>query len=371
MPGDVKSDLIPWWRTDLGDAEILGLTAAIRGRHINRGPLCEELERRLAEMLGVPHVVVTTSGSVALLMSLLACGVEPGDEVIMPAGAFIAGAHAALLIGAKIRLVDVCAGRPLIDADLIEPAITGRTKVILPVHLNGTACDTVAIREVAGRHGVKVIEDAAQAFTSRGPDGTLGTLADAGAFSMGITKLITTGEGGFIATADEEIDAKLRKLRNHGALVLADNVFDEFGLNFRFNDMLAAVALAQLDKLSEKTEALKRIRAFYCERLAGLAYIRLIDVRVDEGEVPLWTEAVCAERDKVVALLRDRGIGAKPFHPCLAESPHLDATGDFPNAVHFAEHGLFLPSGPDQPQENLTRTADALHDIADEIETTV
>jgi len=365
----VSSNLIPWWRTDLGDAEISGVAEAIRGRHINRGPLCKELERRLAEMLGVPYVVVTTSGSVALLMSLLACGVEPGDEVIMPAGAFIAGAHAALLIGAKVRLVDVCADRPLIDTNLIEAAITDRTKVMLPVHLNGTACDMAAIKDVAGRHGVKVVEDAAQAFTSRGPDGTLGTLADAGAFSMGITKLITTGEGGFVATADEEMDAKLRKLRNHGALVLADNVFDEFGLNFRFNDMLAAVALAQLDKVSEKIEALKRIRAFYCERLAGLAYIRLIDVRVDQGELPLWTEAVCSERDKVVALLRDRGIQAKPSHPCLADSPHLDAAGDFPNAAHFAEHGLVLPSGPDQPQSDLERVVEALHDVGRNIHT--
>ena len=365
----MSSDLIPWWRTDLGDAEIDGVSEAIRGRHINRGPLCEELERRLAETLGVPHVVVTTSGSVALLMSLLACGVGPGDEVIVPAETFIAGAHAALLLGANIRLVDVLPDRPLIDASLIEPVINDRTKVILPVHLNGMACDMAAIRDVAGRHGLKVVEDAAQAFTSRGPDGALGTLADAGAFSMGITKLITTGEGGFIAAADEQTDTKLRKLRNHGALVLADNVFDEFGLNFRFNDMLAAVGLAQLEKLPEKIAALRRVHDFYRERLAGLHYIRLIDVHVDDGELPLWIQAVCAEREKVIGLLRERGIQAKPLHPCLADSPHLDAAGDFPNAAHFAKHGLVLPSGPDQPQGSLVRTVEVLHDAGKRIRT--
>ena len=365
----MSSDLIPWWRTDLGDAEIDGVAEAIRGRHINRGPLCEELERRLAETLGVPYVVVTASGSVALLMSLLACGVGPGDEVIVPAETFIAGAHAALLLGAKIRLVDVRTDRPLIDASLIEQAITDRTKVVLPVHLNGMACDMAAIRDIARRRGVKVVEDAAQAFTSKGPDGALGTLADAGAFSMGITKLITTGEGGFVATAGEETDVKLRKLRNHGSLALADNVFGELGLNFRFNDMLAAVGLAQLGKLPEKLAALRRVHDFYRERLAGLHYIRMIDVRADEGELPLWIQAVCAEREEVIGLLRERGIQAKPFHPCLADSPHLDAAGDFPNAVHFAEHGLVLPSGPDQPQESLERTVEVLHDAGRRIRT--
>ncbi len=359
--------MVPWWNTNLGEAEIAAIAAAVRGRHINRGPLCERLEAELARVLGARHVVATTSGSVALLLSLLACDVGAGDEVIVPAGAFIAPAHAALLLGATVRLADVRRDRPVLDASRLAAAVTERTKAVVAVHMNGAACDVAAVNAAAAEHGLRVIEDAAQAFGSRSPAGALGTLADAGAFSMGITKLITTGEGGFVATGDDAFAERLRRLRNHGVRRIADNRFEEPGLNFRFNDLQAAIALAQLARLDEKAAAVRRVHAFYRERLAGLGYIRMIESRTADGELPLWAQAVAAERDKVVALLARRGVEARPFHPSLADSPHLDAAGEFPNARWFAEHGLTLPSGTDQPRENLEATAEALRAIRHEI----
>ena len=367
----VAKELVPWWWTEIGQKELKGLEKAVRNRHINAGPVCEQLQRRLAELLAVPHVVLTTSGSAALLLSLLACGVGPGDEVILPAYTFIAAGHAAMLLGARVRLVDVRPDRPLMDAGQIEAAITSRTRVIVAVHTDGMACDVAAINAVAARHGLKVVEDAAQAFASRGRDGMLGTLGDAGAFSMGITKLITTGEGGFVAAGNDQTHARLLKLRNHGVVAIADNVFDEFGFNFRFNDMLAGIGLAQVQRLPERIEAVKQVYRFYCRQLKGLHYLKMIDVRLADGELPLWSQAVCAEREKVVAMLRDRGIEARRFHPPLADSRHLDAAGDFPCARFFAAHGLILPSGTDQPLENLHRTVEALHDIAAVVKTPI
>jgi dTDP-4-amino-4,6-dideoxygalactose transaminase len=358
---------IPWWRTDLGDAEIEAVTRAIRERHVHHGPVCRELEARLAEMLGVSHVTVTTSGSVSLLLSLLACGVGPEDEVVIPAATFVAPAHAALLLGAQVKLVDVCADRPLLDPSALEAVLTKNTKAIIAAHLNGRCCDIEAIRAIATPRGISVIEDAAQAFCSKGPRGWLGTSAEAGAFSMGITKLMTTGEGGFVVTSDAAMNDRLTRMRNHGVIAIADNVFDGLGGNFRLTDLQAAVGLAQLGRLREKVEAVRRVYRFYAEAIADLTYIELLEVRVEDGELPLWVEALCTQRDRVISLLAERGIESKAFHPCLAASPHLGSNGRYPNAERFAELGLTLPSGPDQAEEDLHAVVAALRDIGNHV----
>lgn len=361
---------VPWWFTDLGDDEIGAITDAIRARHIQCGPVCAELEQRLAAVLGVPHVVMTSSGSAALAMSLLACGVGSGDEVIVPAATYIATAHACLLTGAEVKLVDVLPDRPLIDPVAVEAAVTGKTRAVIAVHLNGAACDMAAIDAVAGRHGLMVIEDAAQAFGSRNEAGLLGTQAHAGAFSMSIAKLIATGEGGFVAARDAQTYAKLLELRNQGVQSIARNLFDGFGFNFRLTDMLAAMGLAQVAKLPTKIEAVKRLYSHYFEGLTDLPYLRMLEMRMGAGEVPLWAIVLCAEREKAVELLERRGIQTRPVNPCLNASPHLANPGRFPNAERFCASGLRIPSGPDQSPANQERTIEALHDMAGEMEST-
>jgi len=328
--------------------------------------VCAELERRLAEQLDAPHVVAVANGSQAVLVALLACGVGPGDEVILPACTFIAGANAGALLGATVRLVDVRPDRPVIDVEQVRPVITDRTKVILAVHLNGRVCDVAALNDIAAPHGVNVVEDCAQAFCSRNDRGWLGTQADFGTFSMGLTKLITTGEGGFVVCRDGAADDRLRRLRNQGARK-GESTFDRFGFNFKLTDMQAAVGLAQMDSLADRMAAVTRVYRLYEEALADLDWLRLIDVRVDDGELPLWAEVLCAERGRVAAMLLEAGIRTAPYPPCLAESPHLNAAGEFPNARAFCERGLVLPCGTHQPEENLRRVIGALHKIAPEI----
>ncbi|MBT3295611.1 MAG: DegT/DnrJ/EryC1/StrS family aminotransferase [Verrucomicrobia bacterium] len=357
-----RSD-VPWWWVDIGDDEARAIVAAIRDHRIQCGPICRELESRLAEELQVAHVVMMSSGSAALAAALMACGIGPGDEVIIPAASYIATAHACLLIGAKVVLVDIGPDRPVIDPAGIEAAVTDKTRAIMPVHLNGAACDMGAIGAIAKRHGLRVVEDAAQAFCSRTSDRFLGTQGDVGAFSMSIAKLVTTGEGGFAVTNDDDLADRLHKARNQGVQAVANNLFDALGFNFRLTDMLAAMGVAQLGKLEEKVDTTRRVYAFYKEALADLPTIDLLPCRIDEGELPLWPVALCRDRERVVELLAARGIQTRPVNPCLAESPQVHCAGRFENAQRFAAAGLRLPGGPDQPRENLERTAEALHDI--------
>lgn len=354
---------VPWWWTEIGDDEAGAIAEAIRCHRVQSGPICRELELRLAGQLHVAHVVLTSSGSAALAAALMACGIGPGDEVILPAASYIATAHACLLVGARVVLVDTCADRPVIDTGRIEAAVTERTRAIMPVHLNGSACDMGAIGVIAERHGLRVIEDTAQAFCSRTADGFLGTLGDVGAFSMSIAKLMTTGEGGFAATNDDRLAGRLHKARNQGVNVVADNRFDAPGFNFRLTDMLAAMGLVQLRKVPQKIDGARRVYAFYEEALVGLPYIELMPCRIEEGELPLWPVALCRDRQRVVQGLAARGIQTRAVNPCLAESPQLHCPGRFENAERFAAAGLRLPGGPDQPRENLERTAAALREI--------
>ena len=359
----MTDSLIPWWRTDLGQDEISRIAESIRDRHVTQGVVTEGLEQALARYLDVPYVLLTTNGAVGLLMALIACGVGPGDEVIVPGLTFIATAHAPLLLRAGVKLVDVEAERPLIDADRIEAAIGDRTRVIMAVHLNGRAADLTRINRIAEAHGLLVVEDAAQALGSRNRDGCLGTRSHIGCFSLGITKLITTGEGGVLATRSEEVYARLKTMRNNGVTSLVEGRFASWGFNFRFNDILAAMGTAQMEKIDARMDAIRKVYGFYRTELAGLRFLKLIDVDVDAGELPLWVEVKCIDRDRVVALLGERGVEARPFFPALCDSPHLQGGDDCAQSRRYAAHGMILPSGPDQTMEDLERTIAALQEI--------
>ena len=201
---------VSWWRTSLGEEEIQKLRQSVSEEHISQGPVTEEFETRFAEALNVPYAVATTSGSVAILLALMALGIGRDDEVIMPDRTWIATAHAALFLGAKPVLVDVRPDVPTIDVAQIKSKITDRTKAIIPVHINGRGGDMEEIQTLAIEYGLLVVEDACQALFSKNSAGFLGTQSDAGCFSLGVGKLISTGQGGVVVTRSRDTYEKLK-----------------------------------------------------------------------------------------------------------------------------------------------------------------
>jgi perosamine synthetase len=356
-----NSEQISWWRTSFGAAELRNVEEAIGGEFISQGPLTARLEAQLAEQLSVPFAVVTTSGSVALLMAFMALGLGAGDEVIMTDRTWIATAHAPLILGAKPVLVEVHRDAPVMDASRIREKITPRTRAILPVHLNGRSCDMETIREIAREHNLFLVEDACQALFSRNASGFLGTQSDIGCFSLGVAKLISSGQGGVMVTHDRELYLKLQAIRSNG---VADNFttsWDQVGLNFKFTDILAGIGLAHLARAKQHIDHVQQIYRLYRERLADLPWLTLIEVDLAGGAVPLYTEVLCSGRDRLIGFLQERGIQARHFLPSLHSAPYLEATGEFPNADRFARDGLFLPCGPAQPLTNVERTCEVLH----------
>jgi len=359
-----STQAVSWWRTSFGEPELQNLNAAVAEEHISQGPVTAEFETRFAQMVGSEYAMATTSGSVALLLALMALGIGPGDEVIMPNRTWIATAHAALFLGAKVVLVDVVPDIPAMDVSQIRGKITPRTKAILPVHLNGRSVDMEEIRQIAKEHDLLVVEDAAQAFMSSNSSGFLGSQSDAGCFSLSIAKLISTGQGGLVTTQSKKTYDKLKSIGNHGVVDNFTDTWNEMGFNFKFTDLLSSFGLAQLDRAPARLAHVKKIYDKYAKAIAEFEFpfLRMVPVQAESGEVPIYVEVLCQDRPNFMKFLADREIQTRPSLPSLHTSDYLENEGEFPNSQLFNDEGLILPCGPEQPLENVAIVLSALED---------
>jgi len=360
MRTTIATNNISWWKTSFGDEEVESLRQAVANENISEGELTIRLEKELAESLGVPFVVMTTSGSVALYLALTALGIGKGDEVVVPNRTWIATAHAVLLTGAKAVLVDVCEDVPLIDPSRIREKITNKTKAILTVHLNGRASDMMAINQIAQENNLLVMEDAAQALFSKNENGFLGTQSEAGCFSMGISKLISTGQGGFVVTNKKEIYDQMKLIKNHGVTDIFTDTWSRMGFNFKFTDLLASFGLVQLENVQKRINHLKEIYQKYEEGIKGLSFLKMVPLKVSAGEFPIYAETLCPNRSELIDHLKINGIQCRPVPPNLDISDYIENDKNYPNSRKFSEQGLYLPSGPTQSIGNIDSVVEAL-----------
>lgn len=332
------------------------------------GPEIAELEADLAGDLGISHAVSCASGTTALTMAMLALGVGPGDEVILPAFTFAAPAECAALLGATPVLVDVSCPTGLIDPAAVEAAISARTKAIVAVSLYGLPADFSAINALADKHGLPVIEDAAQslgAVQAGRPSGALGTI---GCTSFFPTKVLGgAGDGGMLFTADAEIASRLAEIRDHGQSGKYDHA--RLGLNGRMSTIAAALLLVRREGFADALAARRRIGARYDALLAPL---RTAD-RLDFSQVPTDTLPARANytilvknRDAVARALRDAGIETAVHYPAALHAQPAFASarqaGSLKGAEKMAREALCLPIYPGLSEADQQRIAGALED---------
>lgn len=352
---------ISWWRTSYGEKDIQKISDAIRNENISLGKVSEEFESALASKLNIPYVITTTSGSMALLMALMALDIKPGDEVIVPNRTWIATAHAPMMLGAKVVLVDVKPDLPVMDVSQLRKKITSRTKAIIPVPLNGHAVDMKPIWEIGEEYGCKIIEDAAQALFSKNSGAYMGTQSDAGCFSLSMAKLIPTGQGGFVVTKHKETYEKLKLIRSHGVIDVINNCqFNLPGFNFRFTDLQASIGIVQLNQVQERIAHINKVYEIYETELANFSFLKLIPVNIAQGEIPLYVEVLCETRDKLAAFFLSKGIQVRSFYPDLDTAEYLNCSGNFPNSRVYGMQGIVLPCGPAQPLDNIHQVLEVL-----------
>jgi dTDP-4-amino-4,6-dideoxygalactose transaminase len=336
------------------------------------GPDCEAFERRAAEYCQAAYAVGCASGSDALLLALMAFGVSAGDEVLLPSYTFFATASAASRLGAKPVFVDIESSTFNIDVAQIEALITPRTKAIIPVHLFGQCADMTAIDQIARRHNLHVIEDAAQAIGARWNGCRAGSLAEVGCFSFYPTKnLGGFGDGGLLTTDDAELAERLRRLRAHG---MHPRYYHELvGINSRLDTLQAAVLNVKLDYLEGWTQK----RAANAERYRELFAARKLDrVLVLPAQHPqcrhVWNQYVIrvpeGRRNALRSFLAERMIGTEIYYPvplhlqkCFAELGY--APGSLPESELAATETLALPIFPELTLDEQRAVVDATADF--------
>lgn len=346
--------VMPW----LGEEEQAAVIETIASSWITEGPRAAEFSAQLNQLLGVPYGVFAPNGTLALALGLLALGIGPGDEVLVPDTTFIASATAVCMVGATPVFTDVTAGNYQIDVIACARHITGRTRAIMPVHLYGMAANMHAVLAFAREHNLLVIEDAAQAIGVHYDGRHAGAFGDVGCFSFFADKTITTGEGGYVACRSAATYERMRLLRNQGRLDRGSFIHPALGYNFRITDMQAAIGLAQLKKLDDIIARKRTIASWYHEWLQGLEHIGFLPIEPFSEYVPFRVVLLCEKAQLLMEHLAQHGVQARTFFYPLHQQPcfrNLDRSqgGDFdlgdqyyPHAIDGYERGVLLPIFP-------------------------
>ena len=345
----VKTDkMIQIWNNEITKRDVELLNKSVENRNIMEGPVLQEFETRIGNLLDMSYVIGTSSGSAALALALMGIGIRPGDEVIVPDLTFVATANAACMLGAKVILAPTEKDRPLLDLESIDALITEKTKAIITVDLNGRIAWSRELKERYGDKGIYIIDDACQAFMSGDDDGKAGTCADVGCFSFGITKLLTTANGGMVVTNNKELYERMKLMKTQGMKsVFEGDAYYYPGFNFKLPDVLASIGLGQLERLEEKVSHVCQIEEIYRSELRNVKGISFIENR--ENEIHYMADIICDNRDLVRNILHENGIISRPLGMPLHTAPYLKQERNiYHTSSDLQRKILYLPCGPNQ-----------------------
>jgi perosamine synthetase len=352
----------------IGDEERAGVMSVLNSGQLAQGPVVEAFEREFAAWCGSEFAVALNSGTAALHLLMLAHGVKEGDEVITSPFTFVASANAALFVGARPVFVDIEPDTYALDPSKVEAAITPRTRAIMPVDLYGHPADIPAMREIAKRHELVVVEDACQAHGAAINGRKAGALGVSASFSFYPTKNMTTGEGGMVTTDVAGVAERVGALRQHGAAHRYHH--DVLGYNFRMTELAAAIGRAQLAKLDEFNETRRRNAAALNKGLAGISgVVTPIERRNYRHVYHQYTIRVESDRDRFQERLRALGIGsaihyAVPVHrqPLYLGLGYGEVS--LPESERASSQVLSLPVHPALTDSDLDRIVEAVRKVA-------
>jgi perosamine synthetase len=363
--------MIPVWEPVLDGNEKKYVLDCLETNWISSlGSYITRFEESVAGYCGVPHGVATSSCTTALHLALVALGIGPGDEVLIPDFTLIVSANTVIQAGARPVLVDSDPQTWCIDPDRLEEKIGPKTRAVMPVHMYGHPCDMPAILEIARRRNLLVIEDCAEAHGAEIAGRKVGSFGDAACFSFYGNKILTTGEGGMVLCRDAALADRMRLLRNQ-AFEQPRFVHREIGFNYRLTNVQAAIGLAQTEKIDEKVERKREIARWYADAFAGVDDVRLPWEAPGARNV-YWMYGVCLGdsfrrgRDGVMQAMKERGVETRAFfcpmhrQPVFArtDDPRFpDTSGEYPVSDDLWKRGLYLPSGLGLTREQVREVA--------------
>jgi dTDP-4-amino-4,6-dideoxygalactose transaminase len=383
----LAEDFLPFFKPDLSEEEIADVVDTLRSGWLTYGPKSQAFEAEFAEMAGARHAIAVNSCTAAMHLSLLASGIGPGDEVITSPITFASTANVIVHAGATPVLADVCADDYNIDPAEVARRVTSRTKAIMPVHLAGQPCRMDELLEIARRHSLLVIEDAAHAHGAAYKGRPIGSIGDATCFSFYATKNMTTGEGGMIATDSDELAEKAKALRSHGLSADSWNRYSASGsafyevtapgFNYRTTDFNAALGRGQLKQLAAHNARRAELVQRYNQGLARIPEIETPQARPEVSHVwhlyaiRLHLDRLDIDRDAFVSELRQRGIGTSVhFIPIHYHAFYREGfgfhKGDFPVAESAFARMISLPLFPQMRDADVDRVVAAVEAVVAE-----
>lgn len=340
----------------------------------SEGPFVARFEEQFAARIGRKYAVAVSNGTVALEAAVVALGIEPGDEVIMPTFTIISCAAAVVRAGAIPVVVDCDPVTWNMDVAQLESRITPRTKAVMVVHIYGLPVDMDPLLALAAKHGLKVIEDAAEMHGQTYNGRPCGSFGDISTFSFYSNKLVTSGEGGMIVTDDPALTEKCRSLRNLCFKREQRFVHDELGWNFRMTNLQAAIGVAQLERLDEFVQIKRRMGARYTELLADTPGIQVPLTHTKFADNIYWVYGMILDdtvpfgATEAMTRMATAGIGTRPFFWPMHEQPVFRKMGLFadeshPVAERIARRGFYIPSGVALTDGQIERSAGAVKDM--------
>ena len=351
---------VEFYRHHIDETDIENVAQVLRTVWLSTGPATARFEKAFAGHTGIRHAVGVSSGTAALHLALQALGLGEGDEVITTPMTFIASANAVLYTGARPVFVDIEPDTGLIDARRVEAAVTPRTRAVLPVHLYGALADMKALRDIADRHGLKIVEDSAHCVEGERDGVRPGWLGDVACFSFYATKNLTSGEGGAVAANDPQLAERVRRLRTHGMSKGAADRYHkkyshwdmvELGWKYNLDDIHASLLIAQLGRLESLWQRREEIAGLYDAGLAGLKGVDTPAVRGRSARhlYTIWVDP--DQRDRVMERLMEQEIGVAVNYRSVHTMDFYRRTfgfqeADFPNAYTMGRRTISLPFYP-------------------------
>jgi perosamine synthetase len=357
---------IPVYRPWITEKERQYVDEAMTSTWISsKGAFLDRFERDLPAYIGAEHGIAAANGTVALHLAFAALGIGAGDEVIVPTLTYVASVNAIAYTGATPVFVDSDPDHWGLDPDLVERAITPRTKAIEVVHLYGHPADLDPILQIAGSHGLSIIEDAAEAHGAEYKGRRVGGIGTIGVFSFFGNKIVTTGEGGMLVTSDPEIAARARHLRGQGVSSTRTYWHDVLGFNYRMTNIAAAIGCAQLERIDETLDAKRRLAELYRRYLHGVDGVTL-QADATWARPVYWMNCILVAstvRDPLMAFLAAEGVETRPFFHPAHTLPMYETSQRYPVAERLAASGINLPSYPTLREEEVAGICALIRDF--------
>lgn len=300
-----------------------------------------ELESQLSKFINVKHCIMTTSGNCAIILALMAANISEGDEVIVPNYTMIATINSVRMVGATPIIIDIDKESLTISLNEIKSNISSKTKAIIHVSLNNRHCNIESISKYCKEHKIILIEDAAQSLGCFVNNNHFGTFGDIGCFSLSTPKIISTGQGGFVVTNNDELANKIRMIKNFGRKEAGNDIFELFGINFKFTDIQAIIGIEQLKKISDRILRLREIFDLYYLHLKNI--YRMIEPESNTW-IPWFVDIFVEDRSKLVLFLKIHNIQTRDTYPEINKTPMYKDDILHIHSNYVSTHGIFLPT---------------------------